>query len=185
MAVDDKSVYLDQTDEKYGPLFVDGRVGMIISGPWQLYEIVQRGTPYKVSTLPGTDGDHQTVSGPDIWALFDHDDANRAHWSFEFTKWLTSAEIDVRWNLAQGNLPLRASEADSPEYAAYVQEYPGAEVMFANLQNAVTPRPTVPAYPEVSHFVGDAISQVMQGAATPADALAEAARQSDQALLGS
>jgi multiple sugar transport system substrate-binding protein len=61
---------------------------------------------------------------------------------------------------------------------------PGAEVMFANLQNATTPRPTVPAYPEVSRFVGEAISAVLQGAATPADALAEAARQSDQALLG-
>jgi multiple sugar transport system substrate-binding protein len=185
MAVDDKSVYLDQTDEKYGPLFVDGRVGMIMSGPWQLYDLTQRGTPYKVAPLPGTAGNHQTVSGPDIWALFDHHDANRAHWSLEFTEWLTSAPIDARWNLVQGNLPLRASEAGTPEYAEYIKEYPGAEVMFANLQNATKPRPTVPAYPEVSQFVGNAISQVMQGAAEPADALAEAARQADQALLGS
>ncbi len=36
MAVDDKSMYLDQTDEKYGPLFDDGRIGMMISGPWAL-----------------------------------------------------------------------------------------------------------------------------------------------------
>jgi multiple sugar transport system substrate-binding protein len=185
MAVDDKSVYLDQTDEKYAPLFYDGHVGMIMSGPWVLYDLTQRGTPYKVAPLPGTAGNHQTVSGPDIWALFDHGDANRAHWALEFTEWLTSAPIDARWNLAQGNLPLRASEASSPEYAEYVKNYPGADVMFANLKNATEPRPTVPAYPEVSQFIGDAISQVLQGAAQPPDALAEAARQGDQALLGS
>jgi multiple sugar transport system substrate-binding protein len=185
MAVDDKSVYLDQTDEKYAPLFEDGRVGMIISGPWVLYDLTQKGTSYKVAPLPGTAGNHQTVSGPDIWALFDHGDANRAHWALEFTKWLTSAPIDARWNLTQGNLPLRASEASSPEYAEYIKNYPGADVMFANLKNATKPRPTVPAYPEVSQFVGTAISQVMQGAAQPSDALADAARQGDQALSGS
>jgi multiple sugar transport system substrate-binding protein len=34
MAVDDKTMYLDQTDEKYGPLFEGGHVGMIVTGPW-------------------------------------------------------------------------------------------------------------------------------------------------------
>ena len=55
-----------------------------------------------MTILPGTNGDHQTVSGPDVWVLLDHGDANQAYWSFEFTKWLTSKEVDVRWNLAQG-----------------------------------------------------------------------------------
>ena len=36
MAVEDKSVYLDQTDEKYAPLFASGRIGMMINGPWTL-----------------------------------------------------------------------------------------------------------------------------------------------------
>ena len=56
---------------------------MMITGPWQLYDLVQAGTDYGVEPLPGTDGDHQTVSGPDLWVLFDHQDANRAYWSYE------------------------------------------------------------------------------------------------------
>jgi multiple sugar transport system substrate-binding protein len=72
MAVDDKSVYLDQTDVKFGQLFVSDRIGMITSGPWQLSDLKTGGTKFGVVQLPGTDGDHQTVSGPDIWALFDH-----------------------------------------------------------------------------------------------------------------
>jgi multiple sugar transport system substrate-binding protein len=184
MAVDDKSVYLDQTDEKYGPLFADGRVGMIISGPWQLYDLVQKKTPYKVQLLPGTNGNHQTVSGPDVWVLFDHRDANRAYWSFELVKWLTSPEVDVRWNLAQGNLPLRSSAASTPEFAQYVKDYPGGDVLFANLENATKPRPTVAGYVGLSRSVGEAIAKTMQGAAQPKEALDEAAKKADVALAG-
>ncbi len=78
MAVDDKSMYLDQTDEKYGPLFNSGHVAMMISGPWSLLDIDEAKLDYGVTALPGLNGDHQTVSGPDLWVLFDHQDANRA-----------------------------------------------------------------------------------------------------------
>jgi multiple sugar transport system substrate-binding protein len=182
LAVVDKSMYLDQTDEKYGPLFVDGHVGMIISGPWQLYDLVQAKAPYKVIQLPGTNGNHQTISGPDIWTLYDHKDANRAYWSFEFIKWLTSPEVDVKWNLTQGNLPLRASASSTPEFQQYVKDYPGADVLFDNLKNATKPRPTVSGYVELSRYVGEAISKVLQGAETPKQALDDAAQKANQAL---
>ena len=125
MAVDDKTMYLDQTDEKYGPLFDGGHVGMIITGPWQLYDLVQAKTPYGVTILPGTNGDHQTISGPDIWALFDHKDANRAYWTFELLKWLSQPEQDARWNMALGNLPLRASETGHARVRHVHQGLPG------------------------------------------------------------
>lgn len=184
LAVVDKSLYLDQTDEKAGALFADGRIGMYITGPWSLYDLVQKKTPYKVQVLPGTNGNHTTVSGPDLWVLFDHADANRAHWSFELIKWLTSAEVDTRWNLEQGNLPLRSVTAQTPEFKEYVTEYPGAETMFGNLANATKPRPTVAGYPELSRHVGEAISKVLQGAAEPKQALDQAAELADQALAG-
>jgi multiple sugar transport system substrate-binding protein len=184
MAVDDKSVYLDQTDLRYPELFQDGHIGMEISGPWELFELQGKKTPYGVSILPGTNGDHQTVSGPDIWVLLDHGDANRAYWSYEFTKWLTSADIDAKWNLAQGNLPLRSSESTLPAYTSYVKQYPGADVFFRNLSNAKTPRPTVSGYVALSTAVGQGISSVLQGASSPKDALDKAAKTADQGLGG-
>ncbi len=184
MAVDDKSVYLDQTDEKYGPLFADGRVGMIISGPWQLYDLVQKGTPYGVAPIPGTNGNHTTVSGADIWTLFDHHDANRAYWSFELMKWLTSTDIDARWNLEQGNLPLRSTAKGTAAYAEYVKQYPGVDVLFDGLATSTRARPSVAAYPEVSRYIGTAISEALQGATPPKAALDKAAQQSDPALAG-
>jgi multiple sugar transport system substrate-binding protein len=182
MAVDDKSMYLDQTDEKYAPLFNSGHVAMMLSGPWALLEIKDAKLPYGVALLPGYNGDHQTVSGPDLWVLFNHGDANRAGATRDFVKWLTSAQIDAKWNLAVGNLPLRSTEKATPEFAAYVKEYPGGQKFFDNLANAKQARPTVAGYEEMSRNVGDAIAEVLQGKTKPKDALDAAAKKSADAL---
>jgi multiple sugar transport system substrate-binding protein len=184
MAVDDKSIYLDQTDTKAAQLFASDRIGMITSGPWTLYDLQTAKTSYGVVPLPGTDGNHESVSGPDLWVLFDHKDANRAHWSYELTKWLTSADQDIKWNVAYGNLPLRSSEAQSPEFLAQVEALPGLDVMAANMVNSKHARPTVKGYVKLSEAIGSAISEVMQGQGEPADALTKAAATATQALGG-
>jgi len=183
LAVDDKSMYLDQTDEKYAQLFYSGNVGMIISGPWVLFDLKEHKVDYDVTFMPGFDGNHETVSGPDLWVLLDHDDPNRAGASRDFIRWLTSKEIDPKWNLTFGNLPLRASEQGTPEFAAYVKDYaPGAQKFFDNLANAKQPRPTVTGYVEMSRYVGEAIAKVLQGAAEPKAALDDAAQRAKPAL---
>jgi multiple sugar transport system substrate-binding protein len=184
MAIDDKSVYLDQTDTKYGELFAAGSIAMITSGPWQLYDLNTAGTPYGVTILPGTNGDHQTVSGPDIWALFDHKDKNREYWSYELMKWLTSSDIDQKWNVAIGNLPLRTGELDSDAFAEQVANYPFLDVMAANGENAKQARPTVPGYTGLSEAIGQAISHVLQGDGDPKQALDDAAADANDALAG-
>lgn len=182
MAVDDGSVYLDQTDTKFTQLFASDQIGMVTSGPWTLYDLDVAGTSYGVVPLPAAEGEHTTVSGPDLWVLFDHQDANREHWAYEFTKWLTSAEQDVRWNVAYGNLPLRESEIDTPEFQAQVEAMPGLDVMAANGANATEPRPTVAGYVKLSEAVGTAISEVLQGQGDPAERLAQAADEATAAL---
>lgn len=182
MAVDDHSVYLDQTDTKFAQLFAANRIGMMTSGPWQLSDLKTAKTDYGVTVLPGTNGDHQTVSGPDLWALFDTGDVNENYWSYKFIEWLTASEQDLRWNVAYGNLPLRSSEQSSPEFQAQAKELPGLEIMAANNANAINARPTVPGYVGLSEAVGNAISRVLQGDGTPEDALKEAAEKANDAL---
>ena len=182
MAVDDESVYLDQTDEKYGPLFREGRIGMMVTGPWEIYDTVQAGIDYGVVQLPGTDGDHTTVSGPDLWTLYDHQDPDRAYWSYELIKWMTQNDQDAEFNLALGNLPLRSSAVDTPAFDKFKADYPGAEVFVANQENATIPRPTVTGYVGLSTAVGRSVAEVLQGAKSVPDALAEAAEKADNAL---
>jgi multiple sugar transport system substrate-binding protein len=183
MAVSDKSVYLSQDDQKYADLFKSGLVGMIMSGPWQLSDNVAANLDYGVTYLPAFDGaDHQTISGPDVWTLYDHHDANRAYWAYTFAQWLTSAETDPKFNLATGNLPLRSSESSSQEFQDYAKQYPGAQTLFDNLKNATTARPTVPGYVGLSQAVGQAIAKVLQGQGDPKSALDDAAKAADVAL---
>lgn len=182
MAVTDKSVYLDQTDTKFAQLFESDRIGMITSGPWELSALKTAGTSYGVVRLPGTDGDHQTVSGPDLWTLFDNHDVNRAYWAKDFTKWLTSPAQDERFNVAVGNLPLRPSEADSPAFRKQVKALPGFDVIQANSANAKQVRPTLPGYNGLSEAFGDAVSRVLQGDGEPAEALRQATVAADKAL---
>jgi multiple sugar transport system substrate-binding protein len=182
MANDDKSVYLDQNGLKYAPSFAAGNIGMIISGPWELYDLKQANTPYGVAFLPGTDGNHQTISGPDLWVLLDHDDAARAAAAYDFINWLTSPAQDVRWNVEYGNLPLRASAAKTAAFKKFEQTYPGGDVFFENLQNATTPRPTVVGYNDMSMAVAQAIDQVLVANADPKEQLDKAADASRIAL---
>src|SRR2546423_2675979 len=115
LAVTDKSVYLSQDDQKYADLFKSGLIGMIMSGPWQLSDNVAAKLDYGVTYLPSFDGTgHQTISGPDLWTLYDHHDANRAYWSYQFAEWLTASATDPPSNLATCNLPPRCPEAAGP-----------------------------------------------------------------------
>ena len=160
MARVDKSVYLDQTGQKFEQMFASGSIGMILDGPWLLYTVKEAKLNYGAVQLPGTDGDHQTISGPDLWVLFDRHNAQRAAASYDFMHWLTSPEQDVRWNVAYGNLPLRKSAASTPEFAKFLADFPGGDVFFANLDNAKKARPTVPGYQTLSLNVAKAIKQI-------------------------
>lgn len=182
MAVTDGSVYLDQTDTKFAQLFESDRIGMITSGPWELSALKTAGTRYGVVQLPGTDGDHQTVSGPDLWTVFDNKDVNRAYWATQFTEWLTSKEQDERFNVAVGNLPLRSSEADSEAFRKQAKALPGLATMQENSANAKQTRPTVPGYNGLSEAFGDAVAHVLQGEGRPREALRQAAVAADKAL---
>ncbi|MGG5261007.1 ABC transporter substrate-binding protein [Phycicoccus avicenniae] len=182
MAVEDKSVYLDQTAEKAIGLFASNNIAMLITGPWALFDVGGAKTDYGVTLLPGTDGDHQTVSGPDLWVLFDHQDRNRAYWSYQFIRFLTDPAQDLTWNVVFGNLPLRSSEIQSPEFQAKAKVTPGYELLATNLENAKNKRPTVEGYVGLSAAYGKAVARLLQGEGEVKSALDEAAKAADRAL---
>lgn len=138
-----------------------------------------------MTRLPGTSGNHATVAGPDLWVLFDHQDANRAYWAYQFGLWLTAAEQDERWSMAIGNLPLRSAATSTPAFAKAVAEYPGYEVFADNLANATNKRPTVPGYIGLSEAYGTAVSRLLQGQGEVKAELDKAAAAADTALAGS
>ena len=81
MAVEDKSVFLDLQNSPYTGLFNSGKIGMLETGPWDLASFPD--VDYGVEILPGFDGDHQTIAGPDMWTVFDNG-GGRAQAALEF-----------------------------------------------------------------------------------------------------
>src|SRR3984957_17875116 len=54
MAVKDHSMYLDQSDSEYGNLFNSGKIGMLVTGPWDLATFPN--VQYGVQIMPASPG---------------------------------------------------------------------------------------------------------------------------------
>ena len=174
------SLYLDFHPDagRSETLFNSGKIGMIITGPWDLssFPDVHYGVQYMPSFSPG--GSHQTISGPDNWVVFDNGPA-RVRAAIEFLRFLTSPGNLLKNSMATGDLPTRASVQKLPGFAQFNKKYPGAGLFAANLANVRQARPQIPQYPRVSAALGREIVAALLGQTTPQAALNSAAQQAD------
>jgi multiple sugar transport system substrate-binding protein len=183
MAVTDKSMYLDPSDSTYSNLFNSGKIGMLVTGPWDLsaFPAVKYGVQV-MPAYPGTTGGHQTISGPDNWVIFNNSPARVAA-AEQFLLWLTAPAQVKYWAVQTGNLPSRQSVGDS---AAVTQQMnaalPGVGAFIANLANVKQARPQISQYPKISTILGNMVVSVLLGKSQPQAALTAAAQQVDQAL---
>ena len=183
MAVTDKSMYLDPTDSAYTNLFNSGKIGMLVTGPWDL--AVFPNVHYGVQVMPsypGASGGHQTISGPDNWVVFNNG-ATRVAAAEQFLLWLTAPAQDRYFAVQTGDLPIRQSVG---QQASVVQQMntavPGMATFISNLGNVRQARPQIPQYPKISQILGTMIVSVLLGKSQPQAALSAAAQQVNQAL---
>ncbi|CAL9340538.1 hypothetical protein SUDANB145_00254 [Streptomyces sp. enrichment culture] len=179
----DRSVYVDPKpgSEQMYQVFQSGRMGMVVTGPWQLPDIRQAGIDHHVVPLPSFSGRPVTISGPDTWTLFDNG-AARSRAARAFVTWLTQPAQDVRWAVGAGSLPLSRRTEDQPAWRREVEETEGLSVFTEALDSARV-RPVHPAYPEVSQALGRAVVSVLLGRSGPGAALRSCADEADAALL--
>jgi multiple sugar transport system substrate-binding protein len=156
---------------------------MLWTGPWDLSSI-NSDVSYGVTYLPGYNGDHETISGPDLYMVFDHS-SKRAAAAVAFVTWLTSPQVDLDFAIATGDLPLRKSEESLPGYQTFLTKYPAEKVFVSNLDNVKHIRPNIPDYAEVSAAVGQMVQSVLLGQAEPAAALKAADSKVTAVLAGS
>jgi multiple sugar transport system substrate-binding protein len=179
----DGSLYLDFHPDsgQYLNLFNDGKIGMLITGPWDLSGIPD--ASYGVVQMPSFDpgGSHVTIAGPDNWVIFDNGPDN-VNASWEFLKFMASPENVLKDALATSHLPIRSSVEQMPEFAEFDQKYPGVGTFAQNLANVTKARPQVPQYPEVSSFLGLALVSILKDNADPQTALNDAAEQANGVL---
>jgi len=182
MAVTDKSVYLDNGNGNYLNLFNSGKIAMLWTGPWDISSI-DKSIDYGISVLPGMNGDHESVSGPDMYMVFDNGDARREA-ALKFLAWLTSAQTHLQFAVNTGDLPIRQSETQLPDYEKFLANYPADKVFVQNLDNVKHVRPNVTSYGEISTAIGQMVQSVLLGQADPQEALDAAKDQVAGALAG-
>jgi ABC-type glycerol-3-phosphate transport system substrate-binding protein len=185
MAVTDHSVYLDPTDQPYATLFNSGKIGMVVTGPWDLsgFNHVKYGVQI-MPAFPGASGGHQTISGPDNWVLFNNG-AAQVSAAEKFILWLTAPAQASAFSLATGDLPIRQSIASSAFDASMNKALPGVDTFITNLGNVKQARPQIPTYPQISAALGTMIVEVLLGKSEPKAALAAAAAKVNAILAGS
>jgi multiple sugar transport system substrate-binding protein len=177
------SMYLDPTDSSYATLFNSGKIGMLVTGPWDLssFPNVHYGVQV-MPAFPGTAGGHQTIAGPDNWVIFNNG-AARVQAAEKFLLWLTATPQAKYFSLKTGDLPIRRSVADSPGFTQQMTSaLPGVNTFIANLGNVRQARPQIPTYPKISQVLGNMIVSVLLGKSQPRAALASAAQQVNQIL---
>src|SRR5215475_11151397 len=185
MAVKDHSMYLDQSDSEYGNLFNSGKIGMLVTGPWDLATFPN--VKYGVQIMPaftGTSGGHQTISGPDNWVVFNNGSARVAA-AEKFLLWLTAPAQVKYFSLATGDLPIRRSVTTPAFLQQMNKALPGVDAFITNLGNVRQARPQTPTYPKVSQILGTMVVSVLLGKSQPRAALNSAAQQVNQALASS
>ena len=176
MATVDKSVYIDTTNTKIQNVFNSGKIGMLVTGPWDLPAFPD--VTFGVQVMPAN---HQTISGPDNWVLLDNG-ADRVNASWSFIKWFTDVKAQMYYDLKTGALPIRQSQLKDPGFQTYLKAYPGVDSFVANMSNAVKARPTITQYPKISTFLGQAVVAVLLGKADAKTALDQAAQQTNALL---
>ena len=184
MAVDDKSVYIDTTNSKYADLFNAGKIGMLVTGPWDLSGFtVPTGVQIMPSFASSTAG-HQSIAGPDNWVVFDRGN-DRKQAAITFLNWLTAPAQARAFSLQTGDLPIRQSLANDAAFVSQMDsKLPGVKAFIDNLGNVKKARPQVEVYPKISAALGNSIVGVLLGKVSPDAALAQAASATNQALAG-
>ncbi len=183
MAITDHSMYLDPSDNPYSTLFNSGKIGMLVTGPWDLsaFPNVHYGVQVMPS-YPGSAAGHQTISGPDNWVVFNNG-ATRVSAAEKFILWLTAPAQVKYFSLKTGDLPTRQSVGNAPGFSTQMDTaLPGVSAFVANLANVKQARPQIPQYPKISTVLGNMIVSVLLGKTQPQAALSSAAQQVNQIL---
>ncbi len=146
--------------------------------PW-----VRDGASFAWGTAPVPMGDVEasTVAGLDLAIFSDASEAEQlAAWSF--VKWLLSPEVNARWSVATGYIPVRQSTLETSIIKEYLEVAPHEKASGIESLSRLVFDPGIPAWNDMRGYIGEAQQRIFLTNVDPARALADAAQKSAQAI---
>ena len=149
--------------------------------PW-----VRLGATFAWGTAPVPAGDvaAATVAGQDL-TIFADATAEEQLAAWKFTKWLLSTEVNARFSVGTGYLPVRRSALETDVMRDYIASAPEQYASGHESLDRLVFDPALPAWNDMRGFVSEAAEKVLLANADPRAALLDAARKSRQAILDS
>jgi multiple sugar transport system substrate-binding protein len=163
------------------PAFASNAVAMIIDGQYALSEFSTAKVDYGVAEVPaGTSGKSATNIGIGVASVFSHTSAQDAA-ATTFVQWLAQPATGAYLTAQSQGLPSAPAQLDQAAVKQEAATQPTYQVFASQLDTGHT-RPTVPAYTSVSLDLATEIQDALNGTVTPAQALAKAAAEGNQAI---
>jgi ABC-type glycerol-3-phosphate transport system substrate-binding protein len=98
-------------------------------------------------------------------------------------KWLTEVDQTVAWSLASGYMPLRQTALSAPDFKAAADK-DDRVLVAVNALKTGHGIPGSPDWQKVQPVLGDMVTSVLLGKATPKEALTTAEKKVNDILLG-
>ncbi|BAS27047.1 sugar ABC transporter substrate-binding protein [Limnochorda pilosa] len=158
-------------------LFLDGRVGMVLTGPWEIVNARNAGIPYGVAKIPSIDGN---VARPFVGVQGFMVNA------FSPNKLLAMEFLQQYVMTKEGQLAIWEHDPRVPahrEAFEAVAEDPDIAAFGASAADGI-PMPNIPEMAVVWSALNDAMTFITNGEQSPEEAMAVAARQIRNAIAG-
>jgi ABC-type glycerol-3-phosphate transport system substrate-binding protein len=164
--------------------FVDDRVAFVLrtsAAMMSLREMKDDLDSWGVGVIPQANPEEPVtvLFGPNV-TLFDVGEEQVAT-AWSFTKYFISPDVNVRWALATGYVPIRKSAARDPRMQAHWADWTYNRVPFDCLAFARS-EPNLAGWQEVRTLIDEAQTAVVSGMLTAEEAARNLKREADQAL---
>ena len=161
--------------------FGEGKACMQLDGSWLFGYRSDAPFDWGVALVPAPEGGSSaTNTGGERILMFSESENKEAVW--KFIKFMTSSDVQLRWDMATGFMPVRKSVGENSEYLSWINETEPRMLPFVEGMQYAYTRPATPLYNEISDAFSREIQNAFLGLATPSEALS-AAEEAVNAIL--
>jgi multiple sugar transport system substrate-binding protein len=180
-----KSIYHDLNFSRYGLShdvgFASGNLAMIMDGPWDLPRFRQlKDIDWAVAPLPAGPAGRATYIAGEHMVIFRNTRHRDESW--RFVTWMLRADVQARFSMTSGYLPVRKSVLTMEHYRRFLETDPAMKV-FVEQMAWGRGRAAVDYHRvEINQYIAEAIEQATLGGKDPRTVLDGAAARANALL---
>lgn len=166
----------------YDVAFASKLVAMAMDGPWNLprFNRMLQNLNWSMAPLPEGPVKSATIVGGEYLVIFKQSEHPDEAW--EFIKWILKPEVQARWSMNSGYLPVRHSASAVPEFKTYLDAHPNFKVFVDQMEVAQIQRSIDYYGLQITRHMAEAIEEATLGDKDPQEALDKAAVKSNKLL---